>query len=74
MSYYLSRAPCKQCNTDHVNIYIDKTEDEVVMSILLKYLQIKDKDIGTVKEWFIHNTNLIKFRSLLRCVVSINGE
>ena len=37
--YCLSRAPCKQCNTDHVNIYIGKTGDEVFLSIPLKCFQ-----------------------------------
>ena len=56
----LSRASCIQCNTDHVNICIAKTEDEVFLSIPLNCIQIKDKDIDTVKELFIHSTNPIK--------------
>ena len=70
----LSLAPCKQCNTDHVDIYIAETGDDVFLSILLKCMKIKDNGIGTFKELLIHNTNLIEIRSLLRWVMSFNSD
>ena len=35
----LSRASCKQCSTEYVNIYIAKTGDDVFLSIIIKCLQ-----------------------------------
>ena len=37
--YCFGRALCKRCKTDHVNIYIAKTGDELFLSIHLKWPQ-----------------------------------
>ena len=47
--YCLGRALCKQCNTDHINIYIVKTGDDVFSSIPLNASKIKIRTLVQLK-------------------------